>query len=98
MHANRVTVLSAIVSEGLGSLSVPVFIVALQVVLTMFSRLRQAVILLLLASAFLRASTRAAPPTPFDGAPWNISTGNLSVSYIQASPIGAFPKPDYHEP
>ncbi|HZV33038.1 MAG TPA: family 14 glycosylhydrolase [Verrucomicrobiae bacterium] len=33
----------------------------------------------------------------FDGRPWNISTGNLSVSFIQASPIGAFPKPNYLE-
>jgi len=36
--------------------------------------------------------------TPFDGRPWNISSGNLSVSFIQASPIGAFPRPDVLEP
>ena len=35
---------------------------------------------------------------PFDGSPWNISTGNLSVSYIQASPIGAHPRPNVLEP
>jgi hypothetical protein len=35
---------------------------------------------------------------PFAGRPWNISSGNLSVSYIQASPIGAFPRPDFLEP
>ena len=35
---------------------------------------------------------------PFDGRPWNISTGNLSVSYIQASPIGAHPRPNVLEP
>jgi hypothetical protein len=29
---------------------------------------------------------------PFDGRPWNVSTGNLSVSYIQASPVGAAPR------
>jgi hypothetical protein len=33
----------------------------------------------------------------FDGAPWNISTGNLSVSYIQHCPMGAFPQADYIE-
>src|SRR5208283_3957357 len=36
--------------------------------------------------------------TPFDGRPWNISTGNLSVSFIQASPVGASPRPDFLEP
>jgi hypothetical protein len=35
---------------------------------------------------------------PFDGRPWNVSTGNLSVNYIQASPIGAHPRPDVIEP
>jgi hypothetical protein len=35
---------------------------------------------------------------PFDGTPWNVSTGNLSVSFIQASPIGAHPRPDVLEP
>ena len=34
----------------------------------------------------------------FDGRPWNVSSGNLSVSFIQASPIGAFPRPDFLEP
>jgi hypothetical protein len=29
----------------------------------------------------------------FDGRPWNISTGNLSVEYIKASPMGAVPRP-----
>ena len=34
----------------------------------------------------------------FDGSPWNLSTGNLSVSYIQASPIGSHPRTDnFHE-
>src|SRR4051794_29826806 len=33
----------------------------------------------------------------FDGRPWNISSGNLSVSYIQASPIGAFPRTNASE-
>ncbi len=35
---------------------------------------------------------------PFDGRPWNISSGNLSVSYVQASPVGAYPKTNYFEP
>ncbi|HZM05984.1 MAG TPA: beta-galactosidase [Candidatus Saccharimonadales bacterium] len=35
---------------------------------------------------------------PFDGRPWNISTGNLSVQYIQASPMGAYPHPGFREP
>lgn len=30
---------------------------------------------------------------PFDGRPWNVSTGNVSVMYTQWSPIGAFPRP-----
>src|SRR3954468_533097 len=33
----------------------------------------------------------------FDGRPWNLSTGNLSVGFVQASPIGAFPKPNFFE-
>lgn len=33
----------------------------------------------------------------FDGRPWNVSSGNLSVSFIQASPIGAFPRTNYFE-
>jgi hypothetical protein len=35
---------------------------------------------------------------PFDGRPWNISTGNLSVNYIQASPIGSHPRPLEFDP
>src|SRR5436190_14812171 len=35
---------------------------------------------------------------PFDGSKWNVSTGNLSVTYIQASPIGAHPRPLEFEP
>jgi hypothetical protein len=40
----------------------------------------------------------AAEPSAFDGTPWHVSSGNLSVSFIQASPIGAFPRPDVLEP
>ncbi len=35
--------------------------------------------------------------TPFDGRPWNISSGNASVTYIQLSPIGAAPAKDFYE-
>src|SRR5207253_5194178 len=35
---------------------------------------------------------------PFDGTPWNLSTGNLSVSFIQSSPIGSHPRDNYLEP
>jgi hypothetical protein len=31
----------------------------------------------------------------FDGAKWNVSTGNLSVGFISQSPIGAHPQPGY---
>jgi hypothetical protein len=34
---------------------------------------------------------------PFDGRPWNISTGNLSVIYIQSCPMGAFPRTNFIE-
>jgi hypothetical protein len=44
------------------------------------------------------ASSLAQTNSAFDGRPWNLSSGNLSVSFIQASPIGAFPRPDYLEP
>src|SRR6476620_4287229 len=50
--------------------------------------------LLLSLSSLSAADTNA----PFNGAPWHISTGNLSVSFIQASPVGAFPRPDFLEP
>jgi hypothetical protein len=54
---------------------------------------------LLCVGAALNALTTFALSEPtFDGARWNVSTGNLSVSFIQASPIGAFPKPDFFEP
>lgn len=38
-------------------------------------------------------SAAAENNAPFDGRPWNISTGNLSVSFIQACPMGAYPRP-----
>src|SRR4051812_47618823 len=34
---------------------------------------------------------------PFDGRPWNISTGNASTFYIQSAPNGAYPKPGVTE-
>ncbi len=33
----------------------------------------------------------------FDGRPWNVSSGNLSVGFIQASPIGAYPRTNFFE-
>src|SRR5438093_1107833 len=50
---------------------------------------------LLVILLLLIAATRA---QDFDGTPWNISTGNLSVTFIQHSPIGAFPQDNYFEP
>jgi len=52
---------------------------------------------LLLALAGATVCAWAQTNAPFDGRPWNISSGNLSVSFIQASPIGAFPRPDFLE-
>jgi hypothetical protein len=49
----------------------------------------------LIPLSFLHA---AEPIDHFGGRQWNISTGNLSVTYIQHSPIGAHPLPDYYEP
>src|ERR1019366_3596504 len=56
---------------------------------------RAGILLLWLAS--LVASTFAQTNQSFDGRPWNVSSGNLSVGFIQASPIGAFPRPDFLE-
>ena len=44
-----------------------------------------------------RSSAIAQTNQSFDGRPWNVSSGNLSVSFIQASPIGAFPRPEVLE-
>ncbi len=52
-------------------------------------------LLLALCSALCAASVVAAD---FDGSKWNVSTGNVSVTYIQHSPIGAHPSPNYYEP
>jgi hypothetical protein len=48
-------------------------------------------------AAFCFNTAVIAQAPPFDGRPWNISTGNLSVAYIQGSPVGAFPKPAFLE-
>src|ERR1035437_3514561 len=56
---------------------------------------RAGILLLFLAGAFAPACAQT--NQPFDGRPWNVSSGNLSVSFIQASPIGAFPRPDFLE-
>src|SRR5689334_23371373 len=57
--------------------------------------LRGRVMMALAAGAAIALS--AAETNSFDGRPWNVSSGNLSVSFIQGSPIGAFPKPDFLE-
>src|SRR5207248_4294 len=46
------------------------------------------------ASVVLASTASAQTTQPFDGRPWNISTGNLSTFFIQASPIGSHPRPD----
>jgi hypothetical protein len=50
-----------------------------------------------LALAFSALSAVAQTNDAFDGRPWNVSSGNLSVSFIQGSPIGAFPKTNFIE-
>ena len=47
--------------------------------------------------AFGSNTAAVAESPPFDGRPWNISTGNLSVGFVQGSPVGAFPKPNFLE-
>jgi len=54
--------------------------------------------LLTLGWAAVPALSPAQTNAGFDGRPWNVSSGNLSVGFIQASPIGAYPKPGYLEP
>src|SRR5437773_10713921 len=63
-------------------------------------RVRRLVKLFALAVAFVFGLNTAAfaQVPPFNGRPWNLSTGNLSVGFIQASPIGAFPRPNVLEP
>jgi hypothetical protein len=51
----------------------------------------------LLVSAGVVGSCWAQTNEAFDGRPWNVSSGNLSVSFIQASPVGAFPRADFLE-
>jgi hypothetical protein len=55
---------------------------------------RIALILVLCSGAFA-AEPAATGEKPFDGRPWNVSTGNLSVSFIRQSPIGAGATPGY---
>jgi hypothetical protein len=51
------------------------------------------------AFAYVIGSFAAVAQTtqPFDGRPWHVSTGNLSVTFIQGSPIGAFPRANNSE-
>jgi hypothetical protein len=52
----------------------------------------------LVARVFVGAQAKAQTTQPFDGSAWNLSTGNLSTYFIQASPIGAHPRPSVLEP
>lgn len=54
-------------------------------------------LVLLVAYGWNVADTFAQTKQFFDGRPWNISTGNLSVNSIQRSPIGAIPEPNFIE-
>ncbi len=56
-----------------------------------------AICVLAVLIAFGSNSVAVAQPPPFDGRPWNLSTGNLSVAFVQGSPVGAFPKPKFLE-
>jgi hypothetical protein len=58
---------------------------------------RRLTLIAALVTLGLNTAIRAQAPA-FDGRPWNLSTGNLSVSFIQASPIGAAPRPHVLEP
>src|SRR5438309_1656818 len=49
------------------------------------------------AILFLTVSISLADGGDFDGAAWNVSTGNLSVQFIQHSPIGSHPLPNFFE-
>ena len=49
-----------------------------------------AVMMTIAAVAVIATSSAA-----FDGRKWNVSTGNISVNFIQASPIGHLAKPGY---
>ena len=50
-----------------------------------------------IAAAAFTTSVIGAAEKSFDGHPWNISSGNNSVTYIQASPIGAYPRGNFIE-
>lgn len=51
----------------------------------------------MLTLVFMTALSTATNAGSFDGGKWNVSTGNLSVTYIQHSPIGHLPQPGYYE-
>lgn len=58
---------------------------------------RRAFVAVTFAVGSISTACFAQDQKPFDGRPWNISTGNLSVAFVQASPVGAFPKPNFLE-
>jgi hypothetical protein len=60
-----------------------------------FVALRNPVITALFAGACFSAAAQT--NQDFDGRPWHISTGNLSVIFTQSSPIGAVPRPNFIE-
>ncbi len=63
----------------------------------MLTRFSTAMAALWLSAAAGPICAIAQTNAPFDGRPWHVATGNLSVIYTQASPIGAFPKSDFIE-
>src|ERR1700677_3604770 len=63
----------------------------------MFTRCPFKIIAFGLSLACARYCALAQTNGPFDGHPWHISTGNLSVMFTQASPIGAFPRTNFIE-
>src|SRR5580704_3405044 len=63
----------------------------------MFLQLRISLTMVVLFLAVTGFDALAQTNGPFDGRPWHISTGNLSVFYTQQSPIGASPHPNIIE-
>ena len=63
----------------------------------MFIRYPAGLAVLILSLGTVNFHATAQTNTTFDGRPWHISTGNLSVMYIQASPIGAYPRTNFIE-
>jgi hypothetical protein len=58
---------------------------------------RHVVCLVTVALACVALIATAEESKPFDGRPWNVSSGNASTFFIRASPIGAGPTKDFTE-